>query len=154
MAHPKTRFKDAFARARAMGYRSGLEERTAKDLIKRGCTDFEYETVKVPYEVPARPAKYTPDFILPNGIVVETKGRWVSEDRKKLKLIMEQHPDLDLRIVFSRSLTPINKTSKTTYGMIATKLGIPYADKLIPQEWLEEPPNEASLEALKRISAS
>lgn len=151
MPAPTTRFKDAFARARAMGYRSGLEERVSKSLLSRGCTDFEYETVRVPYEVPARPAKYTPDFILPNGIVVETKGRWVSEDRKKIKLIKEQYPDLDLRIVFSRSLTPLNKTSKTTYGMIATKLGIPYADKDIPSEWLEEAPNQASLDALKRI---
>lgn len=154
MPNPNTRFRDAFARARAMGYRSGLEERTAKDLIARGCTDFEYETVRVPYEVPSRPAKYTPDFILPNGIVVETKGRWVSEDRKKIKLIKEQHPDLDLRIVFSRSLTPINKTSSTTYGMIATKLGIPYADKLIPQKWLDEPVNKESLAAIKRISST
>jgi len=79
-----------------------------------------------------------PDFKLPNGIIVETKGRFVLADRKKHKLIKEQHPELDIRFVFSNSNTKISKKSKTTYGAWCEKLGILYADKTIPEEWLKE----------------
>jgi len=53
-----------------------------------------------------------------------------------MRLIKEQYPKLDIRFVFSRSKTKINKGSNTTYGMWADKYGFPYADKLIPKEWL------------------
>ena len=49
--------------------------------------DFEYETQKLEYQVPARKAKYTPDFILPNGIYIESKGRFTVADRKKMLLV-------------------------------------------------------------------
>lgn len=100
---------------------------------------FEYEAFKVSYITPETPHKYTPDFRLPNGIIVETKGRFVTEDRKKHLLIQAQHPELDIRFVFSRSATPISKASSTTYAMWCDKNGFKYADKLIPQAWLYEP---------------
>ena len=137
-------------RAVAAGYRSGLEEKVAASLRARGAA-FTYEQHVIRYDVPSRQARYTPDTVLANGIVVETKGRWVAEDRKKLKLVREQHPLLDLRIVFSRSSTRISKTSATTYAKIAATLGIPYADGDIPQAWLDEPVNEASLALIERF---
>lgn len=143
----------ALARARAEGYRSGLEVRACKELDARGIA-YAYEPFRIPYAVPSRPAHYTPDFVLVgNGIVVETKGRWVAEDRKKAKLIREQYPDLDFRLVFSNPNARISKTSQTSYGMVATKLGIPFARERIPEEWLHEPPNEASLAIIKGFSA-
>ena len=68
-----------------------------------------------------------------------------------MALVKEQHPDLDIRMVFTRSKSPISKTSKTTYGMWCEKHGFPYADKLPPLEWLLEEPNAASLAALKEF---
>ena len=142
----------AAARARAEGYRSGLEVRTSKALTDLGIP-FGYETVRLPYLVPSRKAHYTPDYaLLHNGIVVETKGRWMPDDRKKTALIREQFPDLDLRLVFSNPLTPISKGSKTTYSMVAAKLGIPFAKETIPREWLNEPPNEASLALIRQFT--
>lgn len=118
--------------------RSGLEDKTMVDLAARG-VPYRYEAVKVSYEKPASHHKYTPDFILPNGIIVETKGLFDTDDRKKHELIRKQHPQLDIRFVFSRSASPIRKGSKTTYGSWCAKLGIPYADKTIPQAWIDEP---------------
>ena len=132
------------------GWRSGLEEKVGA-FIKGQGLDYDYEELTLKYEVPARIAKYTPDFILPNGIIIETKGRWVTADRQKMALVKEQHPDLDIRMVFTRSKSPITKTSKTTYGMWCVKHGFPYADKFPPLEWLMEEPNAASLAALKEI---
>ncbi|AYJ85512.1 endodeoxyribonuclease [Sphingomonas paeninsulae] len=121
------------------GYRSGLEKRMADDLKSRGVT-FEYETLKVSYEVPSRQAKYTPDFILPNGIIIEGKGLFATEDRQKHLLVKAQHPELDIRFVFSRSTSPLYKGSPTTYAAWCTKQGFQFADKLIPSAWLLEPP--------------
>lgn len=129
------------ARAIKHGYRSGLEESIADQLnSKKIKFDYENPENKIPYTIPASDHTYLPDFKLPNGIIVETKGRFVLADRKKHKLIKEQHPELDIRIVFSNSKAKLSKKSKTTYGMWCEKLGIPYADKTIPEEWLTEKP--------------
>src|SRR5262245_32469372 len=54
-------------------HRSAFETRIADRLDEAGI-DYGYETVKIPYAVPARQSYYMPDFILPNGIYVEAKG--------------------------------------------------------------------------------
>lgn len=120
------------------GFRSGLEEKVAAQLRAEGI-DPRYEEDVVPYIRPARKAKYHPDFVLPNGIVIETKGRFVVADRQKHVLIKQQHPELDIRFVFSNSRARISKGSPTTYAMWCTKNGFKFADKLIPREWLLEP---------------
>lgn len=133
--------KKVGARARAIkhGYRSGLEEAVA-DNLKSKDVSYEYEnkanTIK--YTIPAKDHTYLPDFKLTNGIIIETKGRFMLADRKKHELINQQHPELDIRFVFSNSNTRISKKSKTTYGMWCEKLGIPYADKAVPQSWIDE----------------
>tara|TARA_R110000765_G_scaffold117473_2_gene211209 strand:+ start:1328 stop:1726 length:399 start_codon:yes stop_codon:yes gene_type:complete len=115
------------------GYRSGLEDDISVDLKARGVT-FEYETMKIKWVLNENKS-YTPDFILPNGIIIESKGRFVSADRKKHLLVKQQHPKLDIRFVFSNSRGKINKGSKTTYGEWCDKHGFIYSDKRIPEEW-------------------
>ena len=117
------------------GYRSGLEEKVSEDLTKRS-VKFEYETKKIGYVVHEN-RTYTPDFILPNGVIVETKGRFTLEDRKKHLLVKAQHPDLDIRFVFSNSRNKIRKGSKTSYADWCDKNGFMYADKRIPDEWIK-----------------
>ena len=84
------------------GYRSGLEEDISKQLRKLKIK-FEYESTKLPYLVPAISRIYTPDFILANGIVLETKGRWLLEDRKKIELIKDpvSYTHLTLPTIYS-----------------------------------------------------
>jgi hypothetical protein len=122
-------------RALKAGYRSGLEENVASQLKKLGVM-AEYETTKIKYRV-EEDRSYTPDFKLPNGIYIETKGRFVAADRKKHLLIKKQRPELDIRFVFTNSKTKLSKTSKTTYGDWCTKHGYMYSDREVPLEWLE-----------------
>lgn len=129
-------------------YRSGLEEKNMKLLESKG-VKAEYEMWRVPYVVPASNHHYTPDILLPNGIFVETKGLWESDDRKKHLLIREQHPDLDIRLVFSSSRTKIYKGSPTSYAEFCEKHGILFADKLIPVEWLKETTRYVPFDKLK-----
>ena len=126
---PSKRRKDAISQ----GYRSGLELDVAEALERDGCTDFEYETWVIEYD---RPQQYKPDFILPNGIIIEAKGRFESKDRTKHLLVREQHPDLDIRFVFAQD-NPLNKGSKSRYSDWCQKHGFQYAFLKVPKEWLK-----------------
>ena len=118
-------------------YRSGYELRLIEGLRKGGIS-VEYEAYSLTYTVPPSNHTYTPDLMLPNGIIVELKGIFDLSDRKKHILIREQYPDLDVRIVFQNANTKIYKGSKTTYGMFCDKNGIVWAHGDIPTEWFKE----------------
>jgi hypothetical protein len=175
------------------GVRSGLEEVITEYLGKNG-VGFEYEPLALPYEPPVKVRHYTFDWLLENGIIIEGKGKFPTEDRQKMLAVKKQYPALDIRFVFSNSRTTLTTQkntefhawarrrgikiprtglardalkveffdhlraqgkrppSRTTYGDWALKHGFPFADNLPPVEWLREPPNEASLRALKEIS--
>ncbi len=123
--------------AKKYGFKSGLEENVSSQIANRGLS-VEYECEEVSYIIPASEHTYHPDFRLPNGIRVETKGRFVLADRKKHLLVKQQHPELDIRFVFTNSKNKINKKSKTTYADWCDKNGFKYADKVIPEEWFNE----------------
>jgi hypothetical protein len=120
------------------GFRSGLEESLAAQLEKAGVS-FEFESFKIPFVQPEKKRTYTPDFRLPNGIIVETKGRFETDDRQKHLWVKQQHPDLDIRFVFSSSKSRINPRSTTTYADWCIKNGFLYADKTVPVAWLKGP---------------
>lgn len=117
------------------GYKSGFEYDTALQLESKKIK-FKYESEKVSFTVPEKKRTYTPDFFLPNGVIIETKGRWTLEDRKKHLLIKDQNPNLDIRIVFQNENQKIRKGSKTSYADFCTKHGILFASKEIPEDWL------------------
>ena len=119
------------------GFRSGLEDRFIQELEEYGL-DPNYEAKKFEYIIPESKHSYTPDFPLSPHIVIETKGRWVVEDRQKMLLIKEQYPEIDFRIVFYNANQKIKKGSKTTYAMWCDKHGIKWANRTIPSEWVEE----------------
>jgi hypothetical protein len=130
------------AAALKYGYKSGLEH-TVAEWIKSTPYDLKYETEIIHYIVPERKAKYTPDFVFikRNGqhMFVETKGRWTTADRTKMKHVLQSNPGVDIRMVFQNPNQRLSKTSKTTYAEFALKLGIKYvAKKDIPGEWLLE----------------
>jgi len=127
--------------ARVGIYRSSLEQRNAAHVEKLGGV-AEFEAYKLPYVVPERIATYNPDFVLGNGIIVETKGIFETADRQKQLLIQAQYPMLDIRFVFSSSKSKLYTGSKTTYADWCTKHGFKFADKLIPASWLKEPRKE------------
>ena len=123
-----------------LGFRSGLEERVSQQITKAGL-ELLYETDKIGYVVPARDAKYTPDFKLPKPggfFYVETKGIWTVQDRAKHLLIQKQFPDLDIRFVFSNQNAKLYKGSPTSYALYCEKHNFRYANKVIPEAWLLE----------------
>ena len=135
----------------AHGYKSGLEDSVGANIQNITGGIPAYEPFKIPFVVPATYRTYRPDFVLPNYIVIETKGRFTIEDRQKHLLIKQQFPDLDLRFVFSRSSSPIRKGSKTTYADWCRKYGFQFNDATIPLLWHEEDCNCASKAALETI---
>ena len=114
-------------------FRSGLEEQVAKLLEGLGVT-YEYESTRVPYTIQHH---YSPDFVLPNHVLLETKGYWDAKDRRKILAVKKDNPYLDLRMVFQSPYNKINKNSKTTYAKWCEKHDIPWTSyHNIPLEWL------------------
>ena len=116
------------------GYRSEFELNIARKL-KENKVDFEYENYKIEYIHKTR--VYTPDFYLPiTNIYVEAKGYLDKDDRVKMLLVQDQHPDLDIRFVFLRANNKIHKKRKTTYGDWCTKNNFKWAEGFIPIDWI------------------
>jgi hypothetical protein len=133
------------------GWRSGLEEALGKQLTDADVR-YEYEKLVVPFIPRPKKRRYKPDFVLlDNGIIVESKGRFLTADRQKHLEIQAQHPDLDIRFVFSNARARISKQSRTTYAMWCISKGFKWADKTIPLAWLDAPPNERSLAAIAAL---
>ena len=122
--------------ALAAGFRSGLEQDNAELLEEMGIP-YEYEKERITYVDKVK--TYTPDIkILSSGILIETKGRFTTYDRKKHLLIQRQNPFLDIRFVFSNPNSKLYKGSKSTYASWCEKNGFMYAKKSIPKEWIDE----------------
>lgn len=151
MRHPSITQASA-ATGLQQGWRSGLEESISGEIEAEGVPSL-YEGFKIPYVV-HKNCKYTPDFLLPNGIVIETKGRFTTQDRQKMKMIKEQHSEIDIRFVFSNANQRINKTSETRYSTWSDSNHFPWAHKNIPVGWLKEPPNWVSLYCVHRLMPS
>ena len=132
------------------GWRSGLEDQVGAQLDNAG-VKYKYEEMVIPYVQPVKPRKYTPDFILATGLVIETKGRFLTADRQKHLRVKEQYPDLDIRFVFSNPNQRISKQSATTYAIWCESKGFKYAKQFIPDAWLREPVNARSLAVIRRL---
>ena len=116
-------------------YRSRLEEKLARWFELNGY-QFEYETLKLNYTLSA---VYTPDFVLPNGVILEAKGYFKPEDRRKMLAVKKQHPNLDIRLIFQAPYNTLTKTSKTTYAKWAEKNGFLWAASHdIPLDWFND----------------
>ena len=117
-----------------MAFRSGLEEKVADLMVEVG-VKYEYESCNIPYVIHHN---YCPDFSLPNGAHLECKGLWEPEDRRKILAVIQQHPEIDLRMVFQSPYNKISKRSKTTYAKFCDKHSIPWCHYAsIPAEWFK-----------------
>lgn len=90
---------------------------------------YEYETKKIPYVLAGH---YIPDFIIdtPTGrILVECKGYFRPEAKRKMVAVKKQHPELDIRILFY--------CLRAQYVKWAEKNGFRYAIATIPADWLK-----------------
>ena len=71
-----------FKAALKYGYRSGLEIKVS-DYLKELNIPVLYEAIKIEWE-DLMYRTYTPDFVLPNGIIIESKGRFTVAARHTL----------------------------------------------------------------------
>lgn len=118
--------------------RSGYEKKVRK-CLEENKVQYTYESMVIKYVVPETKRSYTPDFILPNGVIIEAKGYWDAESRRKMALVVEQNPHLKLKMLLQRDNT-ISKKSKTKYSDWAKARGIECVvspQGLIPEEWLK-----------------
>jgi len=128
----RPRFQQHQQRRRPSKYRSGFEGKVASFLKDIGAT-FEYETLRLKY---IRECSYTPDFILPNGVIVEVKGYFAPSDRTKHLRVRESNPEADIRFCFQNANNRLNKRSSTTYAGWCDKNGFLWCHKEIPEEWI------------------
>lgn len=117
-------------------FRSRFEAKLATELTEHDIP-VKYETVKLTYQ--PKPKTYTPDFLLPNGILIEAKGYFTSEDRTKALRVRESNPNADIRFVFQNADNKLNKRSKTRYRDWCDKHGFLWSHKTIPLSWINEP---------------
>lgn len=118
-------------------YRSGLEDGLAK-FLEGVQQEVRYEKLKIEWE-DLKYRLYTPDYELDNGIIIEAKGLFTSDDRRKHLEIKKQHPELDIRFVFSNAKAKLNKGAKTRYFEWCEKNNFLWSHRIIPKEWLQEP---------------
>lgn len=114
-------------------FRSNFELLIARDLDK-STKDYLYEQVKMSYTVERN---YLADFVLPNGIIIEAKGWFKSQDQRKMRALKEQYPDQDIRFVFQRANSKV-QGSQMTCADWCEKYGFKYAEGYIPKEWVNE----------------
>ena len=112
--------KNSYQKTKKIQYRSKFEERLAGHLKHLG---FIYEPYYIDYTIPETKHKYKPDFVR-GKLVYELKGRWTTQDRRKMRLLVEQHPEYEIVMVFQNPNIKINKGSKTSYADYCDKYNI------------------------------
>jgi len=101
--------------------RNAFEARVQESLGSR----YRYEPLKLSYTVEHA---YTPDFVdFAKKHIVESKGYFSPEDRKKMKAVIAQNPEWTVHIVFQNPLRTISKKSATTYAGWCDKNGISWS---------------------------
>ena len=120
-------------------FRSKSEEKIY-NLLKEKNIPCEYEKGKIEYEW-LENKTYVPDFfLLENGIILEVKGRFVREDRKKHLFIRKQKPELDIRFIFDNPKAKLYKGGKMTNASWCDKYKFKYCSlrEGIPEAWFNE----------------
>jgi hypothetical protein len=80
---------------------------------------------------------YTPDFfVIEKGFFIETKGIFSPTDRQKMILMKEQHPGIEIRLVFQQDALIQHKKKSTRYTAWAADHDYMSAVGGIPVLWL------------------
>lgn len=115
-------------------YKSKFEKVLGEQLVKLKAGAL-YEPFKLKYILDLT---YTPDWVLPNGIILEGKGLLDYETRRKMLAVKLANPDLDIRFIFMKGTNKIRKGSDTTYMDWAEQNGFKASDGYVPPEWIRE----------------
>lgn len=128
-------------KAVAKGFHSAFEN-TAASKLTRHKIAFKYEPFKLKYfyEAPKNYTcvededhkvlewhEYTPDFLVFDKIIIETKGEFPHKDRKKMIAVKKQYPEYKIVLVFQNSANKVSPKG-LTYAKWAEKNGFYYCN--------------------------
>jgi hypothetical protein len=117
-------------------FRSKFEE-TIWDAAKRSRKSLIHEPHFIPYTIKGN---YLPDFILPNGIIIEAKGYLDAGSCRKMLAVKASNPALDIRFVFQNANGKRNKRAKLRNWEWAEKHNFPWSEGTIPADWWKHKP--------------
>ena len=120
-----------------MQFRSKFEG-TVWEAAKRSRKAIRYEPHFIPYVIKG---SYLPDFILPNGIIIEAKGYLDAAACRKMKAVKASNPNLDIRFVFQNPNGKRNSRAKLKNWEWAERHGFQWASGTIPLSWWKEKKN-------------
>lgn len=131
---------------RVAGKRSSLEA-VIQVLLDSAQIPAKYEQKKIEY---VDKGTYNPDWYVDKigpykDIIIEAKGNFSSSDRRKMKLVRQQHPNLTIIMVFGKELNRLNRKSTTTYADWCERYEILHCDV----KDLQSDPRKTILELLK-----
>jgi hypothetical protein len=104
------------------------DKRTTRKMICQDCS-----SVRV-----LQKAKYLTDFKMPNGIYLEAKGYFPSQDRSKMESVIKCNPDCDIRMVFQKDGWVDNKKKHLKYSEWCTRRNIKWCVGKVPEGWMNE----------------
>ncbi len=129
-----TKKKERRGKRPPLPYKSWYEADLADELKRLKCK-AKYEPVKLKYQLNLN---YKPDWVLPNGVILEAKGKLDYETRRKMEAVKKANPKKDIKLIFMKASNTIRKGSKTTYGDWATQNGFDWSEGfVIPELWLK-----------------
>ena len=134
-------------------YRSNYEDKIAK-WMEDNDINFSYEAYSYQYEGPVRRNRsrcsecgstalvydgwYTPDFFVGDSIIIEAKGRFTAADRRKIKAVRADIPELaDKLVMMFMTDNKLNRNAKKRYSDWCEDEGIDYVvGTELKKEWL------------------
>lgn len=130
--------------------RSGYEQKIINHLIDVGLP-YAYEAVQLTYTTKVTNGncrvceangyqsdvyqlrKYTPDLLLPNGIIVEIKGKFTAQKRNHMRQLVKDNDHRDIRFIFMADNPFGGAKPRKRYSDWARALGIQCA--VVPVNW-------------------
>ena len=114
-------------------------EKLVASLLRKAKIKFKYEPYKIPYILKC---DYNPDFVISKrgkpDILIEVKGHFKPQDRRKMKAVKQSNPDLDIRFWFMRD-NYLTKSKKKRYSCWAKQHNFPFhVGDTLPKEWFKK----------------
>lgn len=115
-------------------FKSRFEEYIWELCVKYN-NPVEYEPIRLSYILEKT---YTPDFRLKNGIIIEAKGRFDADMRRKMLAVKRKHPHLDIRFVFQNAQNKLSRSAKMRYWEWSELHNFKWSEGSIPPAWFKE----------------
>lgn len=107
-------------------------ERKIDDQLRKLKAGAIYEGARIPYNIEG--LWYHPDWVLPNGNIIEAKGFLDKETKRKMVAVKKCNPNLKIFFVFYDAHKKISGT-KETHADWAIRNGFGWSHEVVLEEW-------------------